>query len=641
VGSQMDAGTILEVAKSMLGREEGFGTTVLVGAGASHPAAPDVEALKKGLFKEVSPAIFETHAHVYFGHASAAECTLEELCSVYAKVKRDNENAVYDYLLRKGVPGPHDDATPPYAYELLAHLVKHRLVGCVISANFDELLETSLCDEVGPEGYRWIKSLSEYQAFWSGAGPSDGASCDPAKWTELPVLLKTHGTMSRPMTLRPEVDKVQRFEEQKRRLLEHVLEKTDALLVVGYSFSDPDFSAVMREVSRRARGDGRKLKVCWVSRKRRTQDLLRRSKMFRFLSEQKSTCDVSHFVGTPELFLEALADAVSGASKGKVPSTARLKIRKMVLTPRYQAGGRGPVAGRRLVERSLLIEALIYAVRARGMLGIEAFLDCHRMESTLQRLMKLGDGTTESGPRALFLQLVKDHLLHRCGDSELYYVKESERDLAALAREIFGVFEIRLSQKELDRLAVSLHQLTTDYDIEIRVPPLAVRLLFDNPTLIKSLDELDRRGVSMVEKADKVISVVAQTGEWLTKGASRAAISAFLRRPASLLRLIICEPTVPRGTMHWSRQQLAIDGLREMARDAKAWERIKIREVRWEDLHEHLKFNDAGQGIFMTRNAKSIAISPIWVDNKEDCRRLRLIFDAMWNLGKDKQLPRS
>jgi hypothetical protein len=78
------------------------------------------------------------------------------------------------------------------AYELLAHLLKHRFIDAVISFNFDELLDQSLDDELGPDEYRRLVSDRDCVSVVS----------DPDDAHYLPLYIKLHGTATEPESLR-------------------------------------------------------------------------------------------------------------------------------------------------------------------------------------------------------------------------------------------------------------------------------------------------------------------------------------------------------------------------------------------------------------------------------------------------------
>lgn len=77
-------------------------------------------------------------------------------------------------------------------YELLAHLLKHRFLDAIINFNFDELLDQSLDDELGPDGYRRL--VSDRDCANVVRNPDDP--------DYLPLYIKLHGTAAEPDSLR-------------------------------------------------------------------------------------------------------------------------------------------------------------------------------------------------------------------------------------------------------------------------------------------------------------------------------------------------------------------------------------------------------------------------------------------------------
>ena len=165
-----DTSKIKEIAKSIYNHSEDKSkrglVTVIVGAGASR-SSPTTEELIKELIPKLGKEVFNTNAHVHFGK-NAEECTLEELFSIFAKIK--GERALHEFLRDKKYRGKkiisvNDYIRPTAGYEFLSHLVHHKLVDIIITTNFDEELEISLDDEIGRENYKIVKSLSEFDVF--------------------------------------------------------------------------------------------------------------------------------------------------------------------------------------------------------------------------------------------------------------------------------------------------------------------------------------------------------------------------------------------------------------------------------------------------------------------------------------------
>ncbi|HEY2141267.1 MAG TPA: SIR2 family protein [Solirubrobacteraceae bacterium] len=78
------------------------------------------------------------------------------------------------------------------AYELIAHLLKHRFVDAIVSFNFDELLDRSLDDELAATEYRRIVSERDCKDVQPNADATD----------YVPLYVKLHGTASEPDSLR-------------------------------------------------------------------------------------------------------------------------------------------------------------------------------------------------------------------------------------------------------------------------------------------------------------------------------------------------------------------------------------------------------------------------------------------------------
>jgi hypothetical protein len=78
------------------------------------------------------------------------------------------------------------------AYELLAHLLKHRFLDAIITFNFDEILDQSLDDELGAAEYRRLVSDRDCTNVVS----------DPDADDYLPIYIKLHGTAAEPESLR-------------------------------------------------------------------------------------------------------------------------------------------------------------------------------------------------------------------------------------------------------------------------------------------------------------------------------------------------------------------------------------------------------------------------------------------------------
>lgn len=162
----------------------------VIGAGASHPVLPLGNDLADELEREVGVQ-----------HEEDYKEELGRLRRVYGLPPEDFETRLVALCRR-----PEDerkarlkiaelcDIRHPslIAYELIAHLLKHRYLDAVISFNFDELLDQSLDDELGKSEY--VRVLSERDCRF--------IQRDPDRRDYAPLYIKMHGTASEPESLR-------------------------------------------------------------------------------------------------------------------------------------------------------------------------------------------------------------------------------------------------------------------------------------------------------------------------------------------------------------------------------------------------------------------------------------------------------
>lgn len=190
----------------------------------------------------------------FSGAGQREKHTFEEVLSAYQRIF-DAEEAIQllkaNYLVK-------EDNLPQKTFitlfnECLAHLVRERLVDFIVTFNFDELLEHSLKEDIGPHSYvrvsspatfRWAVTHgltdSKNQVYSDPDQRTTEMGCERAKvW-----LLKPHGTISHENTLRHSIEQVWRFEKEKEECLKRVF-KNSYVVVVGYSLSAADLHRIL------------------------------------------------------------------------------------------------------------------------------------------------------------------------------------------------------------------------------------------------------------------------------------------------------------------------------------------------------------------------------------------------------------
>jgi hypothetical protein len=172
-----------------------FRTIVLIGAGVSHAAC------RLPLGKDLARAVEEAVVKVGVPRGTF-ERELDRLEQVYHLPRDDFETWLH--ALHRFAPGTVIQVLceqcdvahyPSLSTETLGHMMKHGFVDAIISCNFDELLEQTLDDEVGPDGYIRIVHDGE----WGRKQRIDGR--DRYRFSR-PLLIKPHGTASEPTSLR-------------------------------------------------------------------------------------------------------------------------------------------------------------------------------------------------------------------------------------------------------------------------------------------------------------------------------------------------------------------------------------------------------------------------------------------------------
>ena len=122
-------------------------------------------------------------------------------------------------------------------YELLAHLLKHRFIDAIISFNFDELLDQSLDDELGPDAYHRL--VSDRDCVSVITNPDDDRY--------LPLYIKLHGTATEPDSLRLTREAYYKLSQKLMDVVENLVESETAVIMnVGSAMTGFDLHRLLR-----------------------------------------------------------------------------------------------------------------------------------------------------------------------------------------------------------------------------------------------------------------------------------------------------------------------------------------------------------------------------------------------------------
>jgi hypothetical protein len=169
--------------------ERKFRCIAVVGAGASAPVLERGDDLVQGLIQRF---------RVDEAAVQAERERLERITAVdpeefEAQLSAIGQTLGGDRRVRSAISELYQVRHPTIqAYELIAHLLKHRFLDAIISMNFDELLDQSLDDELGVGEYQRIVSDRDCVSVQTNEFAVD----------HLPLYIKLHGTASEPESLR-------------------------------------------------------------------------------------------------------------------------------------------------------------------------------------------------------------------------------------------------------------------------------------------------------------------------------------------------------------------------------------------------------------------------------------------------------
>lgn len=277
--------------------------------------------------------------------------------------------------------------------ECLAHLVRERLVDYIVTLNFDELLEQSLLEDIGPTAYIRIANSAMFQwAMTHGLrepGPhgyehadqrSPRCGCELAKtW-----LLKPHGTISQENTLKNLIDDIWQFEPAIGDTLQRVFENA-TVVVVGYSLTAADLHKILLHNAL----SGSLHRLYWID----PASTLSPSGME--LREVMNTVHPGAFQHVPMdadefacSLLEALYLRPHEQGRGSAsPDRITNAVDASGLLPPFRHFLRAIVFRKNSVSCSFrnrfIVELIAYAVRLKGWFSSRTILRCHQVQHML------------------------------------------------------------------------------------------------------------------------------------------------------------------------------------------------------------------------------------------------------------------
>jgi|GEM_PF-3256040 len=357
----------------------------------------EVEKIRKKSLKKDEVEAVEAMGKI---HDKDKELTFEEALTAYSKIYGVDDvlQLMREYFGVRESDFPHKTMITLFN-ECLAHLARERLVDFIITLNFDELLELSLDEDIGPNSYVKILSASRFQ--WAKAHglvtsssedynhPDQRNSeqgCESAKvW-----LLKPHGTISHENTLRLLFDQVWVFEREKKDVLKQVLNNA-FLVVVGYSLAAADLDRIL--ITHALSGSIKKLFYVdpgEVSGNKRRIKLYEVMESIRPNSFYHIKLDADEFV--TRLFQKIYSEHSDEVKKRGLLPPFRHFLRAYV----FRKGGVNSI-----FENRFLTELVIYCIRMKGWFSSRAISKSHQIKYMLETATSIQLATLNNIPKKL------------------------------------------------------------------------------------------------------------------------------------------------------------------------------------------------------------------------------------------------
>jgi hypothetical protein len=581
--------------------------SIVLGSGASDYESFGVPKLKRDLLdilklEKGGEDRFRINAisHV---NKEPAECSFEELLSIYNIIYGKPINL---FLKKQGIrPKSKIYKIPPLGHEIIAHFINHGLIDHVVSFNFDEYLEVSLDDEIGEDAYEWVRSKHIFQKL------AEDLEFGTSKLPTNPLLIKPHGTISYPATIRPTFETVQQFEEEKEDLITRVLTASSAMLILGFSCPDPDFQKVLKNLIL-----SNHKKIFWVDTKK---DFQTKNEMFKFAKSilQNNCVFIRDNIDS---FLVRLADRLHEKYTERYPAITRHKLRDYF----------GEWAALKSVKDWFRLETIIYAIKTRGMFSLEGLLTCKRIDNYCIKMAKkstkikdIFEGISNSG-------IIRKN--YEIKSAEAYYIPIFNSD-KTISKEILRTFSVQDQNGEKEKLLRKLiAELMRDFDFDFGRIDNYLYLKFYEPKIIESYEELYRFTQKIVGSAKEEISIITETGEWILREKFKPVFEGIKKKRIKI-KLVIAE-IGPKDDSHTKVQKKKLGQLKSFF----PADSLTVKYLPWDEHNVHMTINEKGSGIYFHRKYKSPIFTPIYIGekNEKDCRILKDEFSIFNNRARDK-----
>ena len=612
---------ILQLAKDLTYRGR-WNTVFIFGAGASDSAGVPLASELKGkievAFKDELSRILQREG------ISLKSASLEAILSAYRELTGD-EDAPYKFL-HAWLPSIEEASNRklPLGYVITGHLMEQDLIRHIISLNQDELLDRVLLKMLGRARFRYIRSKSLFKFLSEQIEQSLEA-------LNYRVLLKPHGTITLSATLRVDLKETQRFEKEKQTVLERVLDNKNVVLV-GYSFNDGDMQYLIMRMSLEGRLNNIYIvnpdkDLCSKNPKVKDLEYLckQMNKQIRFIVMRSDSFfkELSTALYQPGSFtsdenqIKKIADITS-----YYPKVSEHRIRDMIFSFGVEPK----------LENKILIEIIIFAIKARGKFKVKALLECQWLKSLINDYMqmkKVGESKAFELPLTHLLNKLEKWGIIRLADSlglgeETYYLegKTKEQMIDMVVDKLSQNLGLKPPKEVKEKLQLLMGELVEEFDYKlINIPVQANVFCFNKVELVTNRQQFKLYGEEIIEESEELF-IVAETGEYLTK-----LEPGILKNKK--LHLGISDPIgpdQPQGSFHRERALEVLSKLINLEYN-KVLKQLHIFFIPWQENCHHMTVGKE-KGLYFYREGKSTIFCVVLVRG-DDLVKLKSHFNVL------------
>ncbi len=617
--------------------QEDLRTVAVVGAGASMPMVEVADELATELEEELETdkhsreVELERLENVYDLNPESFETRLTAICRTPEAERRVREKISERY--RHHYPSL-------LTYELLAHLLHHRFLDAIISFNFDELLDQSIEDEMGPNEYTRVVTERDFD--------SDGSVSNP-------LYIKMHGTASEPDSLRFTRERYYWIPKSIIELVEQQFDVGHLVLInLGFAMESFDFQYLLRKpreleifhLDPYALTPGVEEGIQRQRRKQRERTKATRSNCY----DAPTIADFSLFekgAGVPpgkepqSSFLEqALGETVDEIKRYSKTRAAKPTRWRSVL--RHQAvvelledcDPSDPKHLHTYLRRRTILEIAFAAAKGRGVISIaamvnercgryyELYADCAGDQAESWSKLCRAGGLIESPdwPDTYeVLNEIREKPSRRGAKVDIHRFQLADPEKLAVhvirQLDVPGEAKRRLTR----RLVETLGFLQEETEIEVHSSDDRVcSKLFAEPVILKTLTGLqgwtlellkpDPAATETDEPHFDELRVVAETGGWLGK----PEVQELLASQNLKVKLIS-----------------AFDGTPKLpGKDPE------IQKLPWGRHNRHMTIlcnkGEPQAAIYFVRRLRAATVTPVYLSNQQDLKRVAKAFDKLW-----------